>query len=457
MPDAGCQRDHRRLEGRADDRAGDPVDPVAPGNPVKLAYFVHNLNDPAVYRRVRMLHAAGVSVVLLGFCRGEPPQAIEGIAPLLLGRTEDAHLSQRAVAVLRGLLALPRWRGLLAGTDAIIARQLETLVLAACARRIHAPDAPLVFECLDTHRLMGAPGPTGWLLRFVEQRLLARCQGLLISAPDFIGAHFARVHARLGPVTLIENKVLSVELADRSAPARLRAAPRAPGPPWRIGWYGMIRCARSLRLLAGLAAARPGTIEVVIGGRVADWLQAEFDAVLVGTPGMIFTGPYDRRHDLARMYGAVHFAWTVDYYEAGANSDWLLPNRLYEAGLFGAIPIARAEAATGAWLAQRGVGALLHGDPAHALDAFFGCLDTTRHAALAGALAMLPDSEFLYTAGDCETLVRRLTETRPKPAARSDVARCYTSTPYSARSGVIASITKSTKASGASRKNSLSE
>jgi succinoglycan biosynthesis protein ExoL len=377
---------------------------------MRLAYFVHDLNDPSVHRRVRMLQAAGASVVLLGFFRGEPPPAIEGVAPVPLGRTRDAALGQRTLAVLNSLLALPRWRGLLAACDAIIARQLETLVLAVVARRLHAPATPLVFECLDIHRLMNAPGPVGGLLRGIEGRLLARCQGVMVSSPDFVGAHFARWGKVPGRAILVENKVLAVERDGQAAPM---PQARPPGPPWRIGWYGMIRCARSLRLLADLVLARPGAVQVVIRGRIGQAFQPSFDAVVAATPGLAFEGAYDRRHDLARLYGAVHFAWAVDFTEEGGNSDWLLPNRLYEAGLFGAVPIARSEVATGAWLARRGVGVLLEGDVAAALDAFFGRLDAARHAALARALADRPDSDFLHTTADCVNLVHRLTAVAP--------------------------------------------
>jgi hypothetical protein len=387
---------------------------------VKLAYFVHDLNDPAVHRRVRMLHAGGATVRLVGFCRGEPPALVDGIAPVLLGRTEDAWLLQRAAAVAGALLALPRLRTATAGADAIVARQLETLAVAAGARQCYAPSAPLVFECLDIHRLMSARGPPGWLLRMIERALLRRCQGLMVSSSAFVGAYFARVHARLPPVFLVENKVLSLEVGEPPLPGRSRrGAERAAGPPWRIGWYGVIRCARSLRLLAGLAASYPGAVEIVIRGRVASSVLPDFDAVLAANPGLVFGGAYDRSHDLARLYGDVHFAWAIDFYEAGGNSEWLLPNRLYEASLFGAVPIALADVATGAWLARRGMGALLHGAPERALHDFFAGLDTSRYEAMTSALADVPDTAFLHTVADCEHLVRGLTAARVVPAPLS--------------------------------------
>ncbi|MEA2773537.1 MAG: succinoglycan biosynthesis protein ExoL, partial [Acetobacteraceae bacterium] len=89
---------------------------------MNLVYFVHDLNDPAVHRRMRMFHAGGAKVSLLGFYRGEPPDDVDGTVPLTLGRTADTRLWQRAASVLREALLASRWRSLFAGADAILAR-----------------------------------------------------------------------------------------------------------------------------------------------------------------------------------------------------------------------------------------------------------------------------------------------------------------------------------------------
>jgi succinoglycan biosynthesis protein ExoL len=372
---------------------------------MKIAYFVHDLNDPSIGRRLRMLRAAGAEVVLLGFYRGDPPRQVETLTPIVLGRTQDARLGQRIGAVLRAALVTRRWQTALKGVNAIIARQLETLALAARARDRIAPNARLVYECLDVHRLMVGSGPTGRMLRFLERRLLRRCQALIVSSPAFIRSHFKRQYRDLPQVVLIENKVLAREVVDLDFAERVRDSPRPTGPPWRIGWFGMIRCRRSLGLLAALTQAHQGAVEVIIRGRVAHNAIPDFGSLVAATPNLCYLGPYDRGRDLGTIYGEVHFAWAIDYYEEGANSDWLLPNRLYEGGLFGTVPIAREGTATATWLRQHCIGCSLDGDPGPALNAFIGRIDQADYARLAAAVRALPLTTFLDYDEDCAALV----------------------------------------------------
>lgn len=320
---------------------------------------------------------------------------------------------------------MPRWVRALRGVDGVMARQLETLALAAMARAVTAPRAKLTYECLDVHRLMTARSAPGRALRALEGGLLRRCGLLLVSSPGFVREHFAKAYSALPPVRLVENRVLESELAPGEL-ARLTAVrtdPHAvgqpqtpgsgpapglpPGPPWRIGWFGMIRDARSLALLADLVRRLPGRVEVVIRGRPARTAVPEFDRTVAGTPGLRFLGPYDRATELAAIYGDVHFTWAVDFYEAGANSDWLLPNRLYEGGLYGTVPIALAEVETGRWLAAKGAGLLLREPLEETLPALLESMDADRYAAAKRAAA-IPLTELTYGRTDAEALCAAL-------------------------------------------------
>lgn len=390
---------------------------------MNLVYLAHDLNDPAIHRRVRMLRAGGLrNLTVAGFHRAAPaPALIEGMPVAVLGRTADARLVRRIGSVAAAAAGLGRHRALFAGADVILARQLEMLVLGALARR-HAPAAALVYECLDVHRLLAEPGRAGGALRALEGRLLAGCDLLMVSSPAFLREHFARAHARLPPALVVENKVLAAEVApgppDRAPGAPLPSPP--VGPPWRIGWFGVIRCARSLGLLADLVRRLPGRVEVEIRGRPAHTAIPDFDAVVAATPGLSFLGPYDRARDLGAMYGGVHLTWAMDFYEAGANSDWLLPNRVYEGGLHGTVPIAQASVETGRWLAGHGAGLLLDEPLDETLPALLERLDAPAYADARAAAARVPRSALVDGPEDCRALVARLAAL---PAARAYALR----------------------------------
>jgi succinoglycan biosynthesis protein ExoL len=369
---------------------------------VKLAYFVHDLADPAVTRRVRMLRAGGAEPVVLGFRRTETaPAEVAGAPAIDLGRTYDARLGHRAKATALAALGSGRWRKLLAGSQVVVARTLEMLAVAEAARRTCGLSGDLVYECLDIHRLMLGQGAKSQAMRAVERTLMRQARLLIVSSPAFLDHYFRPLQGvgRSLPIEtlLVENKVL--ELGGRQGAKR---PARAPGPPWRIGWMGAIRCARSLDILTALAGRRPDLVEVRIHGRPAYTEFDDFDAQVAAAPNVEFLGPYTAA-DLPRIYGDVHFSWAFDYMEEGLNSAWLLPNRIYESGRYGATPIALAGVQTGRYLADHGFGVRLS-DPSE-LEAFLDGQTPEAYGALRAELDAVPAEAFSADEADCERLV----------------------------------------------------
>ncbi len=369
---------------------------------MRIAYFVHDTSDAAVLRRVRMLHASGASVRVLGFRRhASPTREVDGAPVVDLGRTFDGRLAHRAGLTLwhaaHALVAFGRQ----APPDIFLARNLEMLLLASAARRRAFPAAALVYECLDIHRLMTSEGRAGRVLRSLERRLLGGCQLLIVSSPAHLSAYFTRFQATpqdRPAVFVLENKVF--------APPPEPAAPRRAGPPWRIGWFGRLRCRRSLETLASLAARQHGRVEVLLAGRPSERELGDLPAVLAGVRHVAFTGAYDAG-DLEKLYRSVHFAWAIDYFEAGQNSRWLLPNRLYEGGRYGAVPIGLRSVETGRWLEARRLGVVLDDAP-NELDRFFDRLDAETWRQLETRSRCAPATWFSAGAEECEALRRAL-------------------------------------------------
>jgi succinoglycan biosynthesis protein ExoL len=370
----------------------------------KTAYFVHDLSDAAVHRRVRMLVAGGAAVMPIGFRRqATPVREVEGIAAIDLGRTEDGRLSRRLISVAGALMTAGRLAEALAGTDVILARNLEMLTIAARARKLHAPHARLVHECLDVHGLLLSPRPAGMLLRRIESRLWRGVDLLLTSSPGFIENYFT---PRRFPasVRMVENKVLLLD--DEDLPESDK--PRSAGPPWRIGWFGMIRCRKSLEMLGTLASRADGAVEIVLRGRPSASVFPDFDAALARFPHLRFGGPYRNLEDLPALYGDVHFSWTLDYYEEGQNSTWLLPNRVYEGTLYGAVPISQRGVETSRWLSRHGIGVELEEPVERGLVDFFHRLDQDTYVKLAEKLRAVPRRDLVVDRSDCRELVEVL-------------------------------------------------
>lgn len=371
---------------------------------MKIAYFVHDVNDAAVARRVAMLQASGGEPVLIGFRRRDDITEQVGGAPVVdLGKTRDAQMSQRALAVLWALVAPGKILAASAGAEVVIGRNLESLALAARVRRA-APKAALVYECLDIHRLLLGNSMPARAIQAIEAALLRQVDLLLTSSPAFEREYFRNRPTLHAPILLLENKLLKIDQPPPTAP------PAPDGPPWSIGWFGMLRCARTFDALAGLVRRGAGRVRVEIAGRPSPAVFPDFAAKVAAVPGMIFHGAY-RPEDLAALYGRCHFAWAIDYFEEGLNSKWLLPNRIYEAASFGVVPIALREVETGRWLAKYGAGVQLDRGPDE-LDAFFGALEPPRYAALRDAVAAIPKIDLIADRTDCDALMSSLSMAR---------------------------------------------
>ncbi|HUY67847.1 MAG TPA: glycosyl transferase family 1 [Alphaproteobacteria bacterium] len=376
------------------------------GSPTILM-LAHDLSDAAVARRAAMLRAGGANVRLAGFRRApEPIAAVAGIPASDLGRTYNAGFIRRIGAVLREVLRLRRRQGLFAGVDVILARNLEMLAIAARGQSLCDPKPPIVYECLDIHRLLVRRNFIGGLLRALEGWLAQRAALLLTSSPAFVENYFKPLSKVRLPVRLAENKLLDVDDVLPHVPAR------RPGPPWVIGWFGIIRCRKSLRLLSELARAGNGTVEVVIRGRPALDIFPDFERDIAGVPHLRFPGPYKNPGDLAAIYGGIHFNWAIDMFEEGLNSSWLLPNRLYEGGAFGAVPIAEASVETGRFAMHHKIGVTLAKPLAQSLAVFFAELTPAHFVLYEQALRAMPRETWVNDRGDCRALVACLNSLR---------------------------------------------
>lgn len=151
-----------------------------------------------------------------------------------------------------------------------------------------------------------------------------------------------------------------------------------------------------------------GRFEIVLRGRPALSEFPDFHGFVEAEPWLSFLGPYRNPEDMAAIYNDVHFSWAIDFFEAGQNSEWLLPNRLYEGCRFGAVPISMGNTETGRFLKQQDIGVLLPQASPEALEAALGKMEEHRFARLKGRVLARNPRTWSYDRSDCRVLVERL-------------------------------------------------
>ncbi|QHQ36418.1 glycosyltransferase [Algicella marina] len=359
-----------------------------------LMFFAADISEVAQLRRIRAYRDLGHEVASVGMSKRAC--AVEW-RHLSFGRIGEQRLWRRAS---RLVMAMPRlwWlRRQVAACDLLIARNLDMGVLALAARLLAGRRVPLVYECLDIHGLLSGRGVASRLARWVERRLLARAAVLVTSSGGFIDGYFRPVQGHDGQWLLLENK-LSGPLPPRPAPGRRTG-------PLVLGWVGALRCGPSFALLCAVADAMP-EVRIEMRGRVHAHALPGFHAAVAARPNMAWRGEYAWPEGLAAAYAGLDMVWAQDLWQRGANSDLLLPNRIYEASWFGCPSLAVAGTETGRRVADDGLGWVVGSAEAVEVVTLLRGLDRTELAARRAALLARPDRDFAQMPEDLAVVVK---------------------------------------------------
>ncbi len=379
--------------------------------PLTIAFFGHDADESTILKRADAFLRQGCRVVGFMFRRDRVGRKSGSLfRNVELGSTRDRSYLHRLPRLLLGIWRAVRARATLHQADVIYARNIDMLAVSLAAKALTGSHAIVAYEVLDIQRPFLRQDTVGTIFRLAERLMLRRCALLVVSSPDFVEQYFAPVQGRRTAWFLLENKV-PPGVSDDTTAVRKPA-----GPPWVIGWYGTLRCRRSLSILCSLADRLGDRVEIRIGGRpsLEDLTVTEIEDAVGQRAGMRYIGGYASPADLAAIYGPVHFSWCVDYIDAGTNSDWLIPNRIYEGGLLGTVALARRATATGRLVEGRGYGFGFDEPLEPAVMAFLRDLDATTFDEARSRLREASEDAFVDRADSADLIasLRRLRGSR---------------------------------------------
>jgi len=386
---------------------------VRPRHARTLAFFGHDRSESTIIKRVRTFQANDTRVIGFMFrrLRGGVARVAECEA-VELGITQDRRYIKRLTNLAMGLYRTFVRRDLLRQCDAIYARNIDMLLLAVLGKMIARAKAPIVYEALDIREVFVGQRYINRLFRWAERALMRRTSLLVISSPDHMTQYFGPVQRYAGQWYLLENKMSAEQLRGHERSLGCLS----PGPPWIVGLFGALRCARSLDLLTGLAAAAPERIVIHLRGTPSETNipTARLKELTRRFSNIRYFGPYAAPNDLSDIYGQVHFIWSCDLLEPAHNSATCLSNRLYEGCYYGAVAIAKNGTATARKIELDGLGVALDEPLDKSLIDFFAELTPANYIAMRASLEALPPSQFIDL-HDTRMLLTRIDELGARP------------------------------------------
>lgn len=363
----------------------------------KTAFFAFDIAEAAQIRRIQSVRSLGHDVASVSFRRANMNAEFQPDWPdLPMGTVENNDFVRRALRVCASIFRVWRKRHFLDDHTVWIARNFDLLAIACAVRFLsRRKDVKIVYECLDIHGLFTRDDAVGKGMRWLERRMLAQIALLIISSPGFERHYFSPVQGYSGPTALIENKLW---LGDAEVPRP--AAKPAARDVLTLGWVGSLRCKDSLAILVETASQMGDRLQLRMHGNVHSHAIPDFQAQIEAHENISYHGAYAYPHGLAEIYSACDLVWAQDLWQRGANSDWLLPNRIYEASYFGCPQIAVAGTETGRRMEEAGLGYTVPEATPDALISLLKRLDFAKVASLSAELLEQPDRAFRLTPED---------------------------------------------------------
>lgn len=378
---------------------------------IQLAFFGHNRKDAAIIRRAESFLDAGVDVTGFMFRRdGEPLTPGPAWKNVDLGMVEHCKHLQRIYTMLRALWQIFSHRALLRQMDIIYARNIDLILLAFMGLLFSRTRPKVVYECLDVHAAMTKTSITGKIIRWIERKVLARSDLLVVSSPGFIREYFTPVQNYQGPHALIENKLyFGSTPIQRPSPEDIGADQTES--PLVISWIGILRCQQTLDLLKALAQAEGERVIIRFRGIISEFLIPDFNEQIAPFSNIIYDGPYKWPEGLADAYHGAHFVWSQELSWSGHNSDWLLPNRIYEGSYFGTLSLCVAGTETGRIVAERNLGYVLPDSQSKTFINFIRNIDRKELLSKQESLLNRPESDFVASTEETKRFITRILNT----------------------------------------------
>lgn len=288
------------------------------------------VNCTRYYKRISALKDLGMQVKVLAFERGSYPGKELSGKHISLGHIKHGHYLSRLVMILK---AIYKVRSMIKNADVLYTCGLDMALLGWLAALKINNKPKLCYEVADIREIQLSNGLAGRITRAFERFMIKQAHLLIVTSSTYVSAYYKGIlGAKNFRYQVIENKLDPRQIMN----SKLRLLPKSPPEAHlKIGYFGVLRCARSLQVIKHLVSKYNGSVEVYLRGIFFKDIGV-LEHEVVNTSGIYYEGPFKSPDDLPEMYSKVDIVWDIAKYHEGkvGNLSWAKSNRFYQSCFF---------------------------------------------------------------------------------------------------------------------------
>ncbi len=372
---------------------------------LKILFLLSILNDARDSKRIAMLQQAGFEVEAVafdrGFFSGRPPNCPVEI----IGKILNGHYVQR---IPKLIAALGRVRRAIRRNDIVYTSGIDMALTGLVAR--FGLKKPLILEVGDIRKIQVSHNLSGYAVRCMDRCIAMRSALIVATAPGFIDGYYRNWLNVNTPAIVIENKLEASVSSYNSTVAPAKGIPLVDRA-LRIGYFGMLRCDWSWRVLEGLAASAAEKVQIVVAGRVI--APADLQSRAARFKNIDFRGEFRSPEQLPELYGDVDLVWACYPGADEGKADWrwaqaiCRSNRFYESCLFQVPIISKAGSGDAVQIASGKIGLIIEEEDIKAVVDRICKINSKDLQIWKENIAKLPQEIYLYTV-EAESLKKAL-------------------------------------------------
>lgn len=281
---------------------------------MKIIYILQASSHARYWRRIDKLNSLGVQSKVFAFERENFYKGSkERRQYKSLGNIAQENYIKRIIPLIKSISTI---RNEIKEADVVYTYGMDTFIIGWLATLFKGNKPKFVYEIGDIRVIFTNKGILSKIFRFIEKLILKRTDLLVVTSEAYVEEYFKGIQKIYNiNYHVIENKPeleLDTPIVNRS---------KVNNSKIRIGYFGVLRCSRTLEVLKKLAKEHSNKFELYIRGIVAEGTESYNEMKLLNNVKV--EGEYKVPDDLPSMYNQVDIIWACYPYKGKEIGNWM--------------------------------------------------------------------------------------------------------------------------------------